>query len=35
MATWTKGLRLDIKNDLIISWNNNKICFNILSSDNY
>ena len=31
MCIWVKGLKVDEKNEIIISWNQGKLCFNHLS----
>ena len=31
MCIWVKGLAVDPKNDIIVSWNQGKMCFNHLS----
>lgn len=30
MCIWVKGLAVDAKNDIVVSWNQGKICFNHL-----
>lgn len=31
LCDWVKGLKLDLKNDIIISWNKENLCFHHLS----
>jgi WD40 repeat protein len=31
MCIWVKGLKVDEKNEIIMSWNQNKLCFNHLN----
>ena len=30
MCIWVKGLKIDVKNEIIIHWNQGKLCFNHL-----